>query len=318
MTVAVPARLHLGFLDLDGGLGRRFGGIGVAISDLATRIVVETASTTQIIGSESERIERYLGVMRRDLGLGGAYRVEILAAVPAHAGLGSGTQLALAVAAGIRRLHGLPLDVAADAIRLDRGARSGVGVGLFHHGGLVLDGGRGPAMRPAPVTARLPIPDRWCILLVLDPARQGKHGTAESTAFEALPRFSGELAAHLCRLVVMQALPSVAEHDLAGFGSAITEMQQKLGDYYAPAQGGSRFMSPDVGAVMEVLAHAGATGVGQSSWGPTGFAFAPSRADAERMIALARRHPNARALDIRICVGLNRGAELVAHEAEDD
>ena len=73
-------------------------------------------------------------------------------------------------------------------------------------------------------------------------------------------------------------------------------------------------MSPDVGAVLDALAQAGAAGIGQSSWGPTAFAFAPSRAEAERMAALARRHPNARALDIRICVGLNRGAELVAHE----
>jgi predicted sugar kinase len=114
----------------------------------------------------------------------------------------------------------------------------------------------------------------------------------------------------------MKALPSLAEQDLAGFGSAITEMQERLGDHYAPAQGGSRFMSPDVGAVLEALAHAGATGLGQSSWGPTGFAFAPSRADAERMATIVRRHPNARALDIRICVGLNHGAELVARRPD--
>jgi len=314
VTVTVPARLHLGFLDLDGGLGRRFGGIGIAISDLATRIAIESASAMRIVGPESARVERHLEMMRRDLGLAGAYRIDILDAIPAHAGLGSGTQLALAVAAGVRRLHGLPLDVAADAIRLDRGARSGVGVGLFGHGGLVVDGGRGAAMRPAPVIARMPIPERWCILLVLDPSRQGKHGAAESAAFETLPPFPGETAAHLCRLVVMKALPSLAEHDLEGFGSAITEIQARLGDYYAPAQGGSRFMSPDVGAVLDVLARVGATGVGQSSWGPTGFAFAPSRVEAERMAAVARQHPSARALDIRACVGLNRGAEMAAHE----
>jgi len=314
VTVAVPARLHLGFLDLDGGLGRRFGSIGVAISELATRIAIERAATTEISGPERERGARYLDVMRRDLGLAGGHRVEIIETVPAHAGLGSGTHLALAVATAVRRLHGLPLDVAGDAIRLDRGARSGAGVGLFHHGGLVVDGGRGAAMRPAPVIARMPIPEPWCILLVLDPARQGKHGAAESAAFECLPPFSGELAAQLCRLVVMKALPSLAEQDLAGFGSAITELQARLGDYYAPAQGGSRFMSPDVGAVLNALAQAGATGIGQSSWGPTAFCFAPSRSEAERMAALACRHPNAHALDIRICVGLNRGAELATQE----
>jgi beta-ribofuranosylaminobenzene 5'-phosphate synthase len=159
----------------------------------------------------------------------------------------------------------------------------------------------------------MPIPDDWCVLLILDPARQGKHGADESAAFENLPPFPGALAAHLCRLVVMKALPSLVEHDLDGFGSAITELQARLGDYYAPAQGGSRFMSPDIGAVLDALADAGATGIGQSSWGPTAFAFAPSCTEAERMAALARRHPGARALDIRICVGLNRGAEVTAH-----
>jgi beta-RFAP synthase len=313
VTVTVPARLHLGFFDLHGGLGRRFGSIGVAISGLQTRIAIERASATEITGPESVRVERYLEAMRRDLGLVDSHRVRILEAVPAHAGLGSGTQLALAVAAGVRRLHDLPLDVAADAIRLDRGARSGAGVGLFHHGGLVVDGGRGPAMRPAPVIARMPVPESWCILVVLDPSRQGKHGMEEIAALDKLPPFSADLAARLCRLVLMKALPNLAEQDLAGFGSAVTEIQERLGDYYAPAQGGARFMSPDVAAVLDALAGAGATGIGQSSWGPTAFAFAPSRADAERMAAVARRHPGARALDIRICVGLNRGAELVAH-----
>lgn len=313
VTVTVPARLHLGFFDLHGGLGRRFGSIGVAISGLQTRIAIQRAAATEITGPESDRIERYLATMQRDLGIAGAHRINVLEAVPAHAGLGSGTQLALAVAAAVRRLHDLPLDVAADAIRLDRGARSGAGVGLFHHGGLVVDGGRGPAMRPAPVIAQMPVPESWCVLVILDPSRQGKHGLEEIAAFEKLPPFSADLAAHLCRLVLMKALPSLAEQDVAGFGSAITELQQRLGDYYAPAQGGSRFMSPDVAAVLDALAGAGATGIGQSSWGPTAFAFAPSRAEAERMAEVARRHPSARALDIRICVGLNRGAELVAH-----
>jgi beta-ribofuranosylaminobenzene 5'-phosphate synthase len=316
VTVGIPGRLHLGFLDLDGGLGRRFGSIGLPISDFETRIAIAKASTTSLSGPESGRVERYLAVMRRELGLDGGYRVDILDAVPAHAGLGSGTQLALAVAAGLRRLHGLPLDIASDAMRLGRGERSGIGVGLFHSGGLVVDGGRGPAKRPAPIIARIPFPDAWRILVVLDPSRQGKHGSDETAAFDALPPFPAGAAAHLCRLVVMNALPGLADHDLAEFGTAIAELQARLGDYYAPLQGGSRFTSPHVGAVVESLAREGAVGIGQSSWGPTGFAFAASPAEAERLAALARRHPRAQGLDIRICKGLNRGAELTAQGAE--
>ena len=313
VTISIPARLHLGFLDLDGALGRRFGSVGIAIGGLKTTISVEHAAATHIIGPERDRVQRYLDIIRRDLRLDGAYRIEIVETVPAHAGLGSGTQLALATAAGLRHLHDLPLDVAADAVRLERGARSGVGIGLFHHGGLVVDGGRGPTAAPAPIIARMRLPDHWRILLVLDPSRQGKHGAAERMAFDSLPPFPGATAAHLCRLLVMKALPSLAESDLAGFGSAITEMQERLGDYYAPTQDGSRFTSPEVGAVVEALGHAGACGIGQSSWGPTGFAFAASAVDAERLAAAARRHPNAQGLDIRICAGLNHGADVTAH-----
>ena len=52
--------------------------------------------------------------------------------------LGSGTQLALAVAAALRALHGYPLDPREDAVLLDRGARSGIGIGIFEQGGLVV------------------------------------------------------------------------------------------------------------------------------------------------------------------------------------
>ena len=56
----------------------------------------------------------------------------------------------------------------------------------------------------------------------------------------------------------MQALPALAERDLPRFGAAITEMQARLGDYFAPAQGGARFTSRDVGAVLDRLDAQGA------------------------------------------------------------
>ena len=75
----------------------------------------------------------------------------------------------------------------------------------------------------------------------------------------------------------MKALPALANCDIAAFGSAIKELQARLGDYFAPIQGGSRFSSPDVAAVLDLLESEGALGIGQSSWGPTGFAFVPWR-----------------------------------------
>ena len=111
ITVTVPARLHLGFLDLNGQLGRRFGSIGLAIGDLGTSITIRRTKRTEVTGVGSDRARQYLQTMERLLALDGGHGLNISKVVPAHAGLGSGTQLALAVATGLRRLHNLPLDV---------------------------------------------------------------------------------------------------------------------------------------------------------------------------------------------------------------
>ena len=318
VTVTVPARLHLGFLDLNGSLGRRFGSIGLAINGLKTSITFNAASQLRVTGPENERVRGYLQAMQRALHIEDSCHVRIDEVVPAHAGLGSGTQIALAVAAGVRRFHGLPLDVRGDAIRLERGARSGVGIGLFDHGGLVVDGGRGPLTTAAPVVSRMPFPEQWRILVVLDPHRQGVHGPDEREVFSKLAPSSDAEAAHLCRLVLMKALPALAECDIAGFGSAIKEMQELLGDYFAAIQGGSRFSSPDVAAALATLEDEGAYGIGQSSWGPTGFAFAPSAEEANRLVESIYRHPRCRDLDIRTVAGLNRGAHIVSHAEADE
>jgi beta-ribofuranosylaminobenzene 5'-phosphate synthase len=318
VTVTVPARLHLGFLDLNGSLGRRFGSIGLAINGLKTSVTFNAASQLRVTGPENERVRGYLQAMQRALDIETTCHVRIDEVVPAHAGLGSGTQIALAVAAGVRRFHGLPLDVRGDAIRLERGARSGVGIGLFDHGGLVVDGGRGPLTTAAPVVSRMPFPEQWRILVVLDPHRQGVHGPDEREVFSKLAPSSDGQAAHLCRLVLMKALPALAERDIAGFGSAINEMQVLLGDYFAAIQGGSRFSSPDVAAALAALEDEGAYGIGQSSWGPTGFAFAPSAEEANRLVESIYRHPRCRDLDIRTVAGLNRGAHIVSHVEADE
>jgi len=317
VTIAAPARLHLGFLDPSGGLGRRFASIGLAIAGLGTRISIRTAASARIEGQEHARVERHLEAMQRHLRLSGAYAAKIEQTVASHAGLGSGTQIALGVAAGIRRLHDLPLDLRGDAVRLGRGGRSGIGIGVFDCGGLILDGGRGPETTTPPIISRLRFPEPWRVILVLDPSRSGVHGPEESAAFATLPAFPEREAAHHCRLILMKALPAVAEGDLASFGAAIRELQLRVGDYFAPLQGGSRFTSPDVADALARLDEAGAHGIGQSSWGPTGFAFASSAREANRLAALLRGDARLRALDIRVCSGLNRGAQIDVHPALD-
>ena len=149
IDVTAPARLHLGFLDLNGGLGRRFGSIGLAVDQPSTRDHRQpcpglAVPATSPIGGEAARalkaLERFTDVLR----LQGRYSGRGIACDPAHAGLGSGTQLALAIGAALRELEGRELKRRVRSPRSRRTRRAlGIGIAAFEDGGFIIDGGRG-------------------------------------------------------------------------------------------------------------------------------------------------------------------------------
>lgn len=306
VVVRAPSRLHLGFLDPSGASERRFGSIGLPISEPETVIAIRRAPKTLVEGPEHERAARHLRTLAEALGIRASHHLTIEQAIPAHAGLGSGTQLALGVAAALRTLHGLPLDPDNDSMRLSRGRRSGVGIASFGEGGVIVDAGSDDSGQAPPVVARVPFPDEWRAIIVLDHRTEGLHGAAEVEAFRALPVFPRSGVAEISRLVLTEALPSLVSKDFAGFGAAITALQQLVGRHFAPAQGGL-FTSPRVAEVMSGMQAAGASGIGQSSWGPTGFAFAPSEDAARQIVTHAK---SSEGIDIRIVQGRNGGATI--------
>jgi beta-ribofuranosylaminobenzene 5'-phosphate synthase len=325
VSVQTSARLHLGFLDLNGGLGRHFGSFGLAIDRPVTALSIFHAREASVEGPEAARAAAHIAALRQHLNLSATYGVRIEEAIPAHAGLGSGTQLAFALAAGLRRLEGLPEDFAADALLLQRGGRSGIGAALFSRGGLVVDGGHGPQTRLPPVLCHLPFPEDWRVILVMDSAFSGVHGAEERAAFAALPQFPAAAAADICHRLLMQALPALAERDLAQFGQAVGHIQVILGDYFAPAQGGARYTSAPVAEVMGRLAHFGAQGIGQSSWGPTGFAFVASDDEAQRLVRLVQEERRAQKTAaaagdpvLVVCKAVNQGARIASSSASRD
>jgi beta-ribofuranosylaminobenzene 5'-phosphate synthase len=320
VTVDAPARLHLGFLDPSGSLGRAFGSVGLTIAAHGTQITAHHAGETQVTGAHTdaqrERITHYLGLLRDAYG-GPPVLINVRRAPRAHAGLGSGTQLALAVGTAFVRLLGRPASTAELARLLGRGARSGIGLLGFDHGGLLVDSGSGAHHHQPHVPSiltRLPFPDAWRILLVDDTRQEGLHGNEERQALATLAPFPKELAAHLCHLVLMLVLPGIAEHDFDSFARGISELQQTIGEYFAPAQGGV-FSSPAVAAALGAAAAATQhrAGVGQTSWGPTGFAFVQNAQDAERALAAAMDATRGIAgVVCSVAAGSNRGASIHA------
>lgn len=314
VRVTAPARLHLGFLDPSGTLGRRFGSIGLAIESPATELSLTRAAAFGASGGEAERALYLVKRFAQAFGLDSRYRVHVTKAIPAHAGLGSGTQLALAIGAALLRLERRPRPGTALGELAERGARSGIGMAAFESGGFIVDGGRGTRASAPPILMRAMFPESWRVLLVLDRHTEGVHGDRETRAFAELPPLTAASAAHLSHLTLLRLMPSLAEADLAAFGAAVAEIQEVIGRYFAAAQGGSAWSSPAVGRLAARLAAAGAEGIGQSSWGPTGFAFVGSEFAAQSLYRSFAEEARAEGLEILVTRGRNTGAriELVA------
>ncbi len=310
VSVMAPARLHMGFMDLSGALGRDFGSIGVGLNELYTQVNISPQNELTVIGDDAERAAKYVRLLCHSMGVSDALRVEVAAAIPEHVGLGSGTQMALAIGIGIARFYGLPFTVRQVAVLADRGARSGIGIGIFEEGGLVVDGGRGPNTLTPPLLARMAVPDDWRFILAFDRRGQGLHGEQEISAFRTLPPFARSAAERLCYLLLMQALPAVAENDLERFGEVITALQTAVGEHFAPVQGGV-FTSAEVAAAMDYLHGKGARAIGQTSWGPTGFCLTSGAERAEEMAANAALKFNNGHLEFKVFSPRNAGAEIL-------
>lgn len=319
ILVNSSARLHMGFFDLHGGLGRKFGSIGLALAMPAVELTAVASDKLNVIGVASERAVAIATQLISKSQLSGSVNLHIQQHIPEHAGLGSGTQLALAIGAAINQLYNLNLSTEKIAELTGRGGRSGIGIAAFNHGGLLIDGGRSSGINSVhshqeisnvpPLLARYDFPEQWRILLIFDTTQPGIHGEDELTAFSQLPVFSENLAAHLCRHVLMQAMPALVEHDLSAFGRSIQELQAHVGDYFAPAQGG-RYASRQVGAVLHYLESIGAACFGQSSWGPTGFAVFESADAAEQQLQQLKLKFTDGALTWVICGARNHGAHV--------
>ena len=329
VSVDAPARLHLGFLDPSGSLGRRFGSIGLVIDGLATQIQIGASVADVVVGTsasaqlEVERAAEHLRRLREHTGRLQPLELRLAQVLPPHAGFGSGTQLALAIGKAFACWHRLDMDAVTLADVLGRGLRSGVGIAGFDHGGLLVDGGPGADGRAAPLLSRVDFPTDWRIVLAQDARVRGLSGRDERQAFVALPPLSQAAAADVCHHVLMRVLPGAAAGEFATFARGLTHVQRVLGEHFAPAQEGRAFTSASVGRLVQWLGSVGLDGhsgddaeaaraaIGQSSWGPTGFAVLPSQASAEALLLAARAagvvDP---ALDVRIVAARNHGALL--------
>ena len=276
VSVTTYGRLHLGFFDLSGQSQRRFGSLGVAIDACQTALTVAA-------GTQTSEVDPWAaGIMQHhlhSLECKDQVTLTVERSIPRHSGLGSGTQMALAIGAAVNTLLDKPVNASQIAAMHQRGARSGIGIATFDHGGMVVDGGRGPETVVPPLLARHAFPEAWHFLLIMDQHREGLHGGGEKQAFKQLAPQSAMATREIQHKLLMQGLPALVEQDFTGFSDFIGALQTYNAEYFASAQGGA-YASRSVSSVLELLKQQGYRGLGQTSWGPTGFVLLPSKQEA--------------------------------------
>jgi beta-RFAP synthase len=301
VVVTTGARLHFGLFDLIAG--RQFGGIGMMIDSPGVSICVQAAETTSISAPVeiANRVDMLVTRFREAFPTPAAM-VQVRSFIPSHNGLGSGTQLAVALGSALAELGNFECSAASIAIATGRGRRSAIGIHGFESGGFFVDSGHAPGDAVGQIAKRIAVPETWRIVLITPADCEGLSGQNELDAFGQLPAMPEETNAELRRCVFEELCPALETNNFTAFATGLDRFGQTIGEYFAPVQGGV-FRSGKARELAARLRHSGTPAVVQSSWGPTVCAFAESE-------TAARKIAQATTLTTHIARPLNVGAAI--------
>jgi beta-ribofuranosylaminobenzene 5'-phosphate synthase len=108
-------------------------------------------------------------------------------------------------------------------------------------------------------------------------------------------------------------IPAAGSADFARFAASIGRYGELAGNCFATIQHGA-YASERVTAIVRTLQNHGATGVGQSSWGPLVFAWAESSCAAEELAQRVEGNPALADCELRVVQPAATGAMLIHNE----
>jgi beta-ribofuranosylaminobenzene 5'-phosphate synthase len=309
IRVTTGSRLHFGLIGLGADAPRRFGGVGLMVDSPGLVLRAEPAAEWAASGPLAERALAFARRFAQGLGLDRPQRLAIERAPAEHVGLGTGTQLGLAVARALASAWDLSLTPVELAQHTGRGLRSALGIHGFAHGGFLIDGGKRDSEDVAPLLVRSEFPAEWRIILAVPLAAEGLHGPDEQRAFAELAVSAPRQAEVLCRLVLLGMLPALAERDCRTFGEALYDFNRRVGEVFAPLQGGI-YAGPVATGVVDWFRRRGMSGVGQSSWGPTVFAVVPDEEVGSDLAVRLSEEMGADTVSVVLTQARNEGATV--------
>ena len=240
--ISTPSRLHFTLIDMNGELGRVDGSLGLSIQHPGISFEFGPDDQTHVRGGgpdERELVLAEIAECSKILQVEPRIEISIRQMIPPHQGLGSGTQIRLAVLSALNHRFALEHPLSELGAMSTRGGTSGIGINAFRSGGLLLDGGhcvsaQKKSFAPSrfatkagqpPLLMRADFPGTWGIVLFIPSRHQGLSGQAEldfMLANTPIPLDEVQATSHI---ILMRLLPALREFDLEAFGTCVSAIQ---------------------------------------------------------------------------------------------
>jgi len=304
VQITTPSRIHATLIDLNGSLGRIDGSIGITLANPNWKILFETLTKNQLVINVPRQVEgNYIDLLVNDIlkqfkldPLKAPIKITVQETIPRHVGLGSKTQLALALADGISRLlklEGTPLSKEILASVVNRGGTSGIGVTSYFVGGLIVDGGHefgtgkeknaflpssASSASPAPVIFREEMPDDWRVIVAIPKLQKGAHDAEEVNVFKnfcPVPLIEVEKLSHI---ILMKLLPAIKKRKFHEICESINFFQDIGFKKIEVDLRGKSFRD-----LLKSWQNSGAPCAGMSSFGPAIYSLAENEDQALKL-----------------------------------
>jgi len=301
IRVKTPCRIHLSLIDENGYTGRVDGGIGLMLdkpnvvfeaTNSAKEFKIEAhryyRESIEVINEKASKLFKTLDISNKN------FHFYLKQYYPSHVGLGSKTQLSLAIASAIAKLKDLDISHKSLTNIVGRGGTSGIGWRGFKTGGFILDGGHdfgigkeketflpssaSISADPALTIFRYDIPKHWRFVLVIPNVSKGAYGDEEVSIFQKHTPIPKEEVNEVSHQILMKIIPGILKKNLTIFGEGLKRIQS-IGFKKIEIS----LQDKIVKDLLNFMGEFGVKAYGMSSFGPSVVGITESDAEAKEL-----------------------------------
>ena len=329
VRITTPCRIHLSLIDENGYTGRVDGGIGLMLdrpnvvfeaSNHAEEFKIEAhkyyRESIEVINEIASMVFKKYNISNKN------FHFNLKRYFPSHVGLGSKTQLSLAIATAIMKLKNLNHLTTRDLTKLvQRGGTSGIGWKGFESGGFILDGGHdfgkgkeketflpssaSNMANPALTLSQVDIPSNWRFVLIIPNVKKGVYGDEEVRVFQTHAPIPRDEVNEVSHQILMKVIPGVIKNDLKCFGEGLKRIQS-IGFKKVELN----LQDIVVKNFLTFFEEYGLKAYGMSSFGPSVIGIVESDSEAEELLKKIQKTKRNGAGHIYICKPNNNGAKI--------